>query len=149
MPHEWRRDGCVISTDPAELDLDVVHGFLARSYWAAGITRDRVARAIAHSLAFGLYEGGLQIGFARVVTDYERLAFLADVFVLEAARGRGLGVWLVATVRAHPDLASIRRWLLFTADAHGLYARFGFAPLADPTRCLTIVDEALYDAPAP
>jgi len=127
MAHKWTRGEFTISTDRARLDLDVVHGFLVRSYWARGRSRERVARAIDHSLPFGLYHGSAQIGFARVVTDYVVIAFLADVFVLEAYRGRGLGRWLVETVTGLPELGSVRRWLLGTRDAHPFYGRFGFA----------------------
>ena len=120
-----------ISTDPARLDLDAIHAYLARSYWAAGITRERVARALERSLCFGLFDGARQIGFARVVTDAATFAYLADVYVLEEYRGQGLGKRLVDAVRAHPDLADLRRFLLWTRDAHGLYEQFGFRRLGD------------------
>ena len=123
---EWTRGEYTISTDPARLDLDVIHGFLVRSYWAQGRTRERVARSIAASLPFGLYHGDQQVGFARVLSDFVVLAFLADVFVLEAHRGKGLGVWLVEVVTTLPELRQVRRWLLGTRDAHGLYRQFGF-----------------------
>lgn len=126
MAHEWTRGEYTISTDRHRLDLDVIHGFLVRSYWAEGRSRQRVAQAIEHSLPFGLYHRGTQIGFARVVTDYVVLAFLADVFVVEAYRGRGLGRWLVEVVTGLPELQSIRRWLLGTRDAHALYRKVGF-----------------------
>ena len=123
---EWQRDDFAISTDRERLDLDVIHGFLDRSYWAQGRTREAIARTIAASVPFGLYHGGAQIGFARVVTDHVVLAFLADVFVLEAYRGRGLGTWLVDVVTSLPELRHVRRWLLGTRDAHELYRKFGF-----------------------
>src|SRR5262245_37620653 len=126
MNHEWTRGEYTISTDRQRLDLDVIHGFLTRSYWAEGRSRERVARAIEHSLPFGLYHRGAQVGFARVVTDSVVIAFLADVFVLEAHRGRGLGRWLVEVVTGLPELRSVRRWLLGTRDAHELYRKFGF-----------------------
>jgi GNAT superfamily N-acetyltransferase len=127
-----RRDGYAIAIDRDRLDLDVVHEFLSGSYWAKGVPRDVVERAVAHSLPFGLYapDGG-QAGFARVVTDYSTYAWLADVFVLEAHRGRGLGSWLVKTALEHPELAGVRRFMLATADAHALYARFGFVAADD------------------
>ena len=132
---EWRRDGYVISTEPELLDLDAIWGFLRASYWAAGIPRSRIEHSIKNSLPFGLYDsGGAQAGFARAVTDRARFAWLGDVFVLEPYRGRGLGVWLVQSVLEHPDLAE-NRILLGTADAHGLYARFGFAA-ANSTRMM-------------
>ena len=126
MTREWTRGEYVISTDPRRLDLNVIHGFLAASYWAQGRSRERVSRSIEASLPFGLYHEGLQVGFARVITDHVVLAFLADVFVLEEHRGRGLGRWLVETVIRHPDLRGVRRWLLGTRDAHELYRGFGF-----------------------
>jgi GNAT superfamily N-acetyltransferase len=125
-PQEWTRGAYTISTDRQRLDLEVIHGFLARSYWAQGRSRQRVALAIERSLPLGLYHGEAQVGFARVLTDFVVLAFLADVFVLEAHRGQGLGAWLVEVATGLPALASVRRWLLGTRDAHGLYRRFGF-----------------------
>ena len=122
----WQRDGYEISTDPARLDRHAIWGFLRTSYWAGGIAPEVVDQAIDHSLPFGLYTAdGAQAGFARAVTDTARFAWLADVFVLEEHRGRGLGVWLVQTVLSHPDLDGLRT-VLGTADAHGLYERFGF-----------------------
>jgi GNAT superfamily N-acetyltransferase len=122
-----RRDGYDISTDPGRLDRQSIHGFLRTSYWAYGVTLEAVNQAIDHSLPFGLYtDQGAQAGFARVVTDTARFAWLADVFVLPEHRGRGLGVCLVETVLSHPDLDGLRI-VLATADAHGLYERFGFA----------------------
>jgi len=126
MTHEWTRGDYTISTDPRRLDLDVIHGFLTRSYWAEGRSRERVALSIAHSLPFGLHHASGQVGFARVVTDHVVIAYLADVFVLEPHRGRGLAKWLVATVFGVPELRHMRRWILGTRDAHGLYRRFGF-----------------------
>ncbi|HTE43863.1 MAG TPA: GNAT family N-acetyltransferase [Gemmatimonadaceae bacterium] len=124
--NEWTQGEYIISTDRNRLDIDVVHGFLTESYWARRRTRDRVAQSIDHSLSFGLYHGDAQVGFARVVTDYVVLAFLADVFVLEAHRGKGLGRWLVDVVTNLPELRPMRRWLLGTRDAHDLYRQFGF-----------------------
>jgi GNAT superfamily N-acetyltransferase len=128
--------GYDISTDPERLDLDAIHGFLHTAYWSPGVTRDVVERSIAHSLPFGLYApGGTQAGFARVVTDRSVFAYLGDVFVLPDHRGRGLGVWLVETVLAHPDLQGLRRFHLATWDAHSLYERFGFRA-SDPSRMM-------------
>jgi GNAT superfamily N-acetyltransferase len=123
----FTRGAYTISTDRARLDLDVIHGFLTRSYWAGGRSRERVALSIAESLPFGLYCGDRQVGFARVVTDGVVIAWLADVFVLEEHRGRGLGLWLVETVTTLPALRVVRRWALGTRDAHGLYRKLGFA----------------------
>jgi GNAT superfamily N-acetyltransferase len=129
----WRAEGYEVSTDPGRLDVGLVHAVLRESYWAPGIPRDTVERSIAHSLPFGLYApDGTQAGFARAVTDRATFAWIADVFVVEAHRGRGLGVWLMRCVLDHPDLHGLRRLGLATADAHGLYRRFGFGPPADP-----------------
>ncbi len=146
-PFEARRGGYAVSTDPARLDLDVIHAFLVTSYWSPGIPRATVERAIAGSLNFGLYAGDAQIGFARVVTDRATFAYLADVFVLPAHRGSGLGVWLVECVLAHPALAGLRRFTLATRTAHALYARFGFTPLAHPEYQMEISRPDLYLAP--
>ena len=137
---EWRRGEYLISTDPGRIDLATVHAFLARSYWAAGIPLAVVRRSIAGSLSFGLYHAPdgageeRQAGFGRVVTDRATFAWIADVFVVEAHRGRGVGKWLIETMLAHPDLQGVRGWRLATRDAHDLYRPFGFAPLAAPER---------------
>ena len=124
------RDGYAISTDPARLDREAIWRFLRTAYWSPGVARDVVERSIDNSLPFGLYgPEGDQAGFARVVTDGVTFGWLADVFVVEGHRGRGLGVWLIETVISHPDLRGLRQLLLATADAHGLYERFGFVPL--------------------
>jgi nitroimidazol reductase NimA-like FMN-containing flavoprotein (pyridoxamine 5'-phosphate oxidase superfamily)/GNAT superfamily N-acetyltransferase len=126
-PYERTRGAHVVSTDPGRLDFAFVHGFLANeSYWARGVPRGAQATAMAHSLCFGLFEGETQVGFARVLSDFGRFAYLADVFVDEGSRGKGLGKWLVECVLEHPDLAAVPRWLLGTADAHGLYEKYGF-----------------------
>lgn len=121
-----------ISTDPARLDVDTVWGWLRDSCWSPGVPRETVARAIDNSIPFGIFEAPRQIGFARVVTDRATFAYLADVFVDPAARGRGLAVWLMQVILAHPDLQGLRRWMLGTRDAHGLYAKSGFRPLGHP-----------------
>ena len=115
-----------MTTDKARLDLAVVHNFLKTSYWAAGISADVVVRSVENSLTFGMFADGAQVGFARVVTDYATFAYLADVFILEEFRGQGLGVWLVEVVVSHPELQTVRGWLLATADAHTLYEKVGF-----------------------
>ena len=144
MTHEWHHDGFTVSTDPARLDLDVIHGFLTRSYWAAGISRETVVRSIAHAIPFGVHDGAAQVGFARVISDQATFAYLADVFVLESHRGRGLSKWLVECVHAHPGLQGLRRWVLLTRDAHGLYARSGWTPLAKPDRYMERWDPEVY-----
>ena len=140
----WERPPYRITDDPGEIDVEAVHGFLVGSYWARGVSREVVARSIRHSLAFGVLLGGRTVGFARVVTDRATFAYLADVFIDEPDRGRGLGVWLVETVLSHPDLRGLRRWLLVTRDAHGLYRRFGFREVADPSTLLTRHDPDIY-----
>jgi GNAT superfamily N-acetyltransferase len=140
-----RRGPCFISTDSALLDVSLIHEFLSeQSYWAPAIPRDVVARSLENSLCFGLYQKSQQIGFARVVTDRATFAYLADVFVIETFRGQGLGKWLLECVLAHPDLQGLRRWLLGTRDAHGLYKQFGFTPLAEPNRFLEILRPEIY-----
>ena len=131
--------GYVVSTDPTRLDLDRVHAFLTdESYWSRGIPRELVERAVAGSLVFGVYHGDEQVGFARVVTDRATFAWLCDVFVVGAHRGRAAGKQLIEAVVAHPDLRGLRRFLLATADAHGLYRQFGFRDLERPERFLAI-----------
>jgi Acetyltransferase (GNAT) family len=137
-----------IDTDRCRLDIAFVHGFLERSHWARGIPMATLARAIDHSIPFGLYKGDRQIGFARVVTDHATFAYLADVFVIEAEQGKGYGSRLVAAILAHPELQGMRRWLLGTRDAHGLYRPFGFAEPALPFSFLERVDRAVYAASA-
>jgi GNAT superfamily N-acetyltransferase len=123
-----------VDTDQSRLDLETIHVFLTDSYWARGVPLEVVERSIRGSLCFGLYDGNQQIGFARVISDCATFAYLADIFVLESHRGRGLGKTLMRAVVAHPSLQGLRRWLLATRDAHELYAQFGFAPLAAPDR---------------
>jgi GNAT superfamily N-acetyltransferase len=134
----------VIDTDTTRLDLDVIHGFLTTSYWSAGIPRDTLARAIEHSICFGVYVGAGQVGFARVVTDQATFAYLADVFILEPYRGQGLSKRLMEAVVSHPSLQGLRRWVLATRDAHGLYARYGFKPLAVPERFMELHNPEVY-----
>lgn len=124
-----------IGTDFADVDLDVVHGFLSRdAYWCRGITRERVERAARHSLCFSALLDGAQVGFARVVTDRATFGYLADVFVLPAHRGQGISQAMMASILAHPELQGLRRFLLATSDAHGLYAKYDFQPITRPER---------------
>jgi GNAT superfamily N-acetyltransferase len=128
QPVTVQRDGYTISNDPTRLDVDAIHAYLTTSYWAKGIPRGTVARSLLHSMGFGLYApDGAQVGFARVISDWTTFAYFCDVYVLEAHRGHGLGVWLMETVLAYPELQGIRRLSLTTRDAHGLYEKFGFA----------------------
>jgi GNAT superfamily N-acetyltransferase len=132
---EWQRDGYTISDDPARLDVDVIHGFLTTAYWCMGIPRDVVERAIEGSLPFGVYApDGWQVGYARAISDRATFCWVCDVFVLPEERGRGLGVWLMETVVAHPELQGLRRWVLGTLDAHDLYRKVGFDLLPEPGR---------------
>jgi GNAT superfamily N-acetyltransferase len=132
-----------ISTDRSRLDLDLIHRYLSEeSYWARGRSREATARAIEHSIPFGVYDRGRQVGFARVVTDRATFAWLADVFVLPSHRGQGVGKRLVEAVLEHPELRAVRRWLLATADAHGLYRRFGFDELHGSQRFMAIESAA-------
>jgi GNAT superfamily N-acetyltransferase len=131
---ESRRNDLLISTDPARLDLDAVTDMLSRAYWAVGRPRDRIERSIQNSLVFGVYDDRRQIGFARVVSDYTTFAWLCDVFILEEYRGQGIGKWLMETVITHADLQGLKRWMLATRDAHGLYRQFGFTPIENPER---------------
>lgn len=129
---ETQRDHFTISTDPSRLDIDAICEFLERAYWANTRPRERTERAIQNSLVFGVYDGERQIGVARVVTDYSIFAYLCDVFIQEEYRLHGLGKWLIRTIMEHPDLKDMRRWLLVTNDAHGLYRQFGFTSIEDP-----------------
>jgi GNAT superfamily N-acetyltransferase len=139
------RDGFTVTTDPARLDVAAIHDFLCnKSYWAPGVPLEVVQKALANSLCFGLYAGAEQIGLARVITDRATYLYLCDVYVLESRRGNGLGRWLVECVLAHPDLQGLRRMSLVTADAHGLYAQFGFVALATPERYMEKRDPDIY-----
>lgn len=145
---DWQRGEFTISTDRSRLDLGVIHGYLStESYWAVGRDPEVVRRSVEHSLPFGLYEGERQIGFARVVTDYATFAWIADVFVLDEFRGRGLGKWLVEVILSHPALQGFRRWVLATKDAHGLYRQFGFQELKRPERWMERPDPRMKEQP--
>lgn len=136
---ESERGGYLISTDKARLDVAAIHAYLTRSYWSPGIPKAVVERAIGGSLCFGLFdERGDQVGFGRMITDSATFAYLADVYVLEEHRGKGLGKWMVETILAHPSLQGLRRIMLATRDAHALYAPFGFKPLATPESFMSI-----------
>src|SRR5262245_45179746 len=143
---EWRRDDYVISTDKSRLDIGVIHGFLTTSYWAAGIPLEVVQRSIGNSVVFGIFKDSEQVGFARVITDRATFGYLADVFVLESHRGRGLSKWLMEAIISHPDLQGFRMWFLATKDAHELYRRFGFRSLEEPERYMAIRKANAYGA---
>jgi len=131
---ETQKEFYTISTDPARLDIDAITDMLTRAYWAQGRTRDIIARYVQHSLVFGIYHANQQIGLARIVSDYTTFAWLCDVFIHEDHRGKGLGKWLMETIHSHPELQGLRRWILATRDAHGLYEQFGWTPLDNPER---------------
>lgn len=133
-----------ISDDKSRLNIDVIHGYLKGSYWSPGIPRPIVERAIQESLCFGVYCGSEQIGFARVVTDKATFAYLADVFILEPHKGKGLSKKLMAFISSHPDLQGLRRFMLATSDAHGLYAQFGFRELGNPPSYMEILRPNVY-----
>ncbi|HEV7550371.1 MAG TPA: GNAT family N-acetyltransferase [Candidatus Angelobacter sp.] len=138
MHHSWSQGDYEISTDPARVDVDTVHEFLTNSYWAQGIPLETVQRSIENSISFGVYRGQQQVGFARIISDLATFAYLADVFILPAYRGRRLSRWLMECIVSHPDLQGLRRWMLATKDAHGLYARFGFTPIETPDSWMEI-----------
>ncbi len=135
-----------VTSDRARLDVGAIHAFLSKAYWSPGIPRQVVQRAVDHSLCFGVLLEGQQVAFARVVTDRATFAYLADVYVLEDHRGRGLARRMMEAVVAHPDLQGLRRMMLVTRDAHGLYAPFGFKPLAAPDRMMEILLPNAYGA---
>jgi N-acetylglutamate synthase-like GNAT family acetyltransferase len=133
------QQGYSISTDKTLLDIDMMFNYLSNeSYWSKGISKETLRRGIDNALCFGVYHEKKQIGFAKVVTDKATFAYLADVFILEQYRGLSLSKWLVQTIKEHPDLQGLRRFVLATADAHGLYAQFGFEPLNNPERWMQI-----------
>jgi len=144
---ECTRDGFTISTDKARLDVPAIHDFLANfSYWAHNVPLSTVQKSIENSLCFGIYDGDRQVGFARVITDYAVFAYLADVFILEAYRGRGLAKWLIACIVSYPELQNLRRWMLATKDAHGLYTQYGFNPLSKPERFMEASQPAAQES---
>ena len=141
----WTKEKYVITTDVAAVDVDVVHRYLSiESYWAKGIPRETVARSLQHSICFSVLHEGALIGFARVTSDHASVAYVGDVFVLSTHRGKGLSKWLMECITIHPELQGLRRWMLATADAHGLYAKFGFTPLKAPARWMEKHDPDVY-----
>jgi GNAT superfamily N-acetyltransferase len=138
------KDDYSISTDRARLDLRFIHNYLSNeSYWVPGLPFEKVVAAADHSLNFGVYHGGRQVGYARIVTDYARVAYLADVFIIEEYRGRALSKWLMEVILAYPDLQGLKRWMLHTKDAHGLYEQFGWGPAAKPETYMEINNPAV------
>lgn len=146
--YEATREPYHISTDPALLNVPLIHRYLSEeSYWSRNIPLEVVERYLPHSLCFGVYEGSEQLGFARVITDYATFAYVGDVFILLQYRGKGLGKWLVASIQQHPSLQNLRRWFLFTEDAHGLYQQFGFESLPKPQRAMAKINFTEFPAP--
>ncbi len=135
LSYEARKGSYFISTDIALLHIEVIHNYLSKeSYWAANIPRTVVEKSISNSLCFGVYDNDIQIGFARLVTDKATFAYLADVFIIEAYQKKGLSKWLMEVIQSHPELQGLRRWMLGTRDAHGLYEQFGWTVLDEDTR---------------
>jgi GNAT superfamily N-acetyltransferase len=144
IKREWQRGEYLISTDKTRIDLNIVHSFLTQSYWAEGISRELVCKSIENSLAFGMYKNKEQVGFARVITDLATFAYIADVFIVEDHRKRGLAKWLMEVIVSCPELQGFRRWLLATRDAHGLYRKVGFTALNAPERWMQIHTPGIY-----
>ena len=144
MHRVWSSGNYEISTDPTRVDAGLVHEFLANSYWAKGIPLETVRLSIENSISFGVYHGPQQVGFARVISDCATFAYLADVFILPSHRGHGLSKWLMECIIGHPDLQGLRRWILATGDAHGLYQQYGFSTLKAPERWMEIHRPDVY-----
>jgi N-acetylglutamate synthase-like GNAT family acetyltransferase len=139
------KNGFCISTDKNRLDINSIHHFLStRAYWSLNVPKDRVQLAVQNSLCFGVYQEQKQIGFARIISDLSTVAYLGDVYILEEYRGRGLSKWLIETVMNHPNLQGLRRWILLTSDAHGLYRQFGWTDIADPTKWMELHNKNVY-----
>ena len=141
---DLKREGYSISTDPGKLELKFIHDYLYKSYWSEEIPVDIVEKSIRGSLCFGVYQGSRQVGFARMITDKATFAYLADVFIDEAHRGKGLSKWLMETIMSHPELQGLRRILLATRDAHTLYHQFGFRPLDRPESIMQFHVPGIY-----
>jgi GNAT superfamily N-acetyltransferase len=144
MDKELKEKGFSISTDKTIFDFEVIHGFLKDSYWAKDVPFEIIKRSVENSFCFGVFHNRKQIGFARVITDHTTFAYIADVFIVEAYRKMGLAKWLMKTILKHPELQRLRRWMLATKDAHGLYSQFGFKPLKSPERLMEIHDPDFF-----
>lgn len=135
----------IISTDAAKLDIEMIHRFLSvEAYWSKGIPYSLVKQSVSHSLIFGLFHKDEQVGFARIISDYTTIAYLADVFILPAYRGRGLSKWLLQCIHDYPMLQNLRRWILLTRDAHELYRQFGWTAIADPEKWMEQYNKEVY-----
>ena len=136
--YELKQGEFELTTDRSKMQIEVIHNFLRKSYWASKRSEDLIRRSIEHSLPFGIFVGQRQIAFARAITDYATFAWIADVFIDDDFRGKGLGKWLIDSMLRHPELQAMRRWVLATKDAHSLYAMFGFTLLNKPERWMEI-----------
>ncbi len=140
-----RKDEFCISTDKTKLDVDSIHEFLStRAYWCLNIPKDKVQLAIQNSLCFGVYNDEKQIGLARVISDFSTIAYLGDVYIIDGYRGKGLSKWLMETIMCYPELQGLRRWILLTGDAHGLYRQFGWTDIADPSKWMEMHNKSVY-----
>ena len=142
---EYQNKNYLISTEKSKINVALVHNYLCyHSYWAEGIPLEVVQRSIQNSLCFAMYKSDEQIGFARVISDFATYAYLADVFIVPEERGKGLSKWLMRVIMNHPQLQGLRRFVLATKDAHGLYAQFGFTAYPNPDRLMTIGYSEIY-----
>lgn len=144
MIHEFQKDEYSISTDKSKLQFNVIHAFLSTSYWSPNVPMEIVKRAAENSVTFGIYKNKAQVGYARIISDCATFAYLADVFILESERGKGLSKWLIESIMQLPELQGLRRWSLATRDAHSLYAKFGFTPLQNPEIMMQIARPNIY-----
>ncbi len=134
-----------ISNDKSKLDIDAIHNFLStKAYWCLNIPKEKVEISVENSLCFGLYENNIQIGFARIITDFSTIAYLGDVYILEKYRGKGLSKWLMETIMNFPELQGLRRWILLTGDAHELYRKYGWTDLADSSKWMELHNRSIY-----
>jgi GNAT superfamily N-acetyltransferase len=147
MNYSASKNGFIITTDKSKINLEYVHDFLSGSYWSAGIPVQTVKKAVEGSLCFGVYHNDKQIGFARMITDSATFAYLADVFIDQNYRGKGLSKWLMEVIMAHPDLQGLRRIMLATKGAHGLYKKYGFTPITGVERWMQIHNADVYKKP--
>ena len=142
--NRFKNDFC-ISTDKSKLNIEVIHDYLSNeSYWCKNVPFEKVKRSIEHSLNFGLYYKDKQAGFARIVSDFTTVAYLGDVFILPGYRGLGHSKWMMETIMSHPDLQGLRRWILLTRDAHGLYKKFGWTEIENPARWMELYNKDVY-----
>lgn len=144
MIFEEKKDGYIISTDKAKLDISAIYNFLTNCYWAKGIPLEVVKKSIENSECFGVYEENNLVGFARVISDKATIGYLGDVFILESHRCKGLSKWLMECIMKFPEFADFRRWILLTRDAHELYKKYGFKPVEKPDRYMEITNHEVY-----